>query len=128
MTEQFTAPERHLIRTEFMVRWGIAPSLDEGIQLGRWAGGPHKGQPKLKAPVQTMLERGLVEIFNPERGIPFAFFTEAGFEALRAMAKSRTFLPPAQYGHVLTELAGRPVPAAPAPAKPARKRPLPRKT
>jgi len=133
VTENFTAAERNLIRTEFMLRWGLVPSLDEGITLLRWAGGPHKGQPKLKAPVQSMLARGLVEIVNPERGIPCALFTAAGLAALQAMAKNRTFLPPAQYQHLIEELQKRASSSAaspdakPAPAGPTRKKQPPRK-
>jgi len=133
MTENFTAAERNLIRFEFVVRFGQVPSLDEGIQLLRWAAGPNKGQPKLKAAVQSMLARGLVEVVNPERGIPCARFTEAGIEALQAMAKNQTFLPPARYGHLIEELQSREAsaqaapPAPPAPA-PARKTRPPRKT
>jgi hypothetical protein len=104
MPENFTAAERNLIRTEFMVRWGRAPSLEEGIFLHRWAGGPHKGKPKLKPAVQSMLARGLVEIVDPQGGLPFAQFTAAGLEALRAMASNRTFLPPNKYQHLIEEL------------------------
>jgi hypothetical protein len=83
---------------------GQAPSLSEGIFLHRWAGGPHKDKPKLKAPVQSMLARGLVEIVDPEGGLPFARFTAAGIEALRAMARNRTFLPADKYKHLIEEL------------------------
>ena len=121
MPESFTAAERDLIRTEFMVRWGQAPSLSEGIFLHRWAGGPHKGKPKLKAPVQSMLARGLVKIVEPERGLPFARFTAAGIEALRAMARNRTFLPPGRYQHLIEELQASELPQKPTQPKRARK-------
>jgi len=104
MPESFTAAERDLIRTEFRAMWHQPRSLSEGIFLHRWVGGPHKGKPKLKAPVQSMLERGLVEIVEPEGRFPFARFTAAGMEALRAMARNRTFLPPDKYQHLIDEI------------------------
>ena len=104
MPESFTAKERDLIRTEFMVRWGQAPSLREGIFLRCWVGGPYKGKPKLNTAVRSMLEHGLVEIIEPEGKLPFARFTAAGIEALRAMARNRTFLPPDKYSHLIEEL------------------------
>jgi hypothetical protein len=104
MPERFTAKERDRIRTEFMSRWGQTPSLRAGIVLPRWVTGPNQGQPKLNAPVRSMLARGLVEIVEPEGRLPVARFTAAGVEALRAMARDRRFLPPDEYGHLLEEL------------------------
>jgi hypothetical protein len=104
MPESFTVAERNLIRFEFMFRWGGFRSLSEGIFLHRWVGGPHKGQPKLKKAVQSMLDRGLVGIVDPDQGSAYAQFTMAGLEALQAMAGDRRFLPPDQYGHLLEEL------------------------
>jgi len=105
MPESFTAKERDFIRVEFMARWGQAPSLRDGIFLHRWGSGPHKGKPKLGKAVQSMLDRGLVEIFDPaENAAAYALFTAAGFEALRAMARNRTFLPPDKYNHLINEL------------------------
>lgn len=104
MPDRFTANERDLIRTEFMARWGQTPSLQDGIRLHRWVTGPHQGQPKLNAPVRSMLARGLVDIVEPDGRLPVARFTAAGLEALRAMARDRRLLPPATYGHLLEEL------------------------
>ena len=104
MPESFTAKERNLIRTEFMVRWHQTPLLREGIVLQRWVGGPNRGKPKLTSPVRSMLECGLVEIVEPEGRLPRALFTAAGIEALKEMAKDRRFLPPKQYGHLIEEL------------------------
>ena len=105
MPESFTAKERDFIRFEFMVRGGLACSLREGIFLHRWGSGPHKGKPKLRKVVQSMLDRGLVETFDPaENAAAYARFTAAGIEALRAMARDRRFLPPDEYGHLLEEL------------------------
>lgn len=103
--ENFTAAERNLIRLEFMELRGGTRSLDEGIFLYRWAGGPSKGQPKLnKTAVQSLLARGLIEIIDPERGLPFARFTPAGFEALKRMAKNRQMLSPDRHQRLIEEL------------------------
>jgi len=104
MPQSFTAKERDLIRVEFMARWGGFRSLSEGIFLHRWASGPHKGKPKLTKAVQSMLERGLVEIVDPQHASAYARFTAAGIEALRAMARNRQSLPPDKYGHLIEEL------------------------
>ena len=101
----FTAAERSLIRSEFRVRGGQTYPLDDGIWLHRWAGGPHKGQPKLsRTAIRTLLERGLVEIVDPPGRLPFARFTDAGLLALRHMARDRRSLPPDEYAHLLAEL------------------------
>jgi hypothetical protein len=104
MSERFTAAERDLIRLEFMTRHGGFRSLSDGIFLYRWASGPHKGRPKLRKTIQSMLNRGLVEIVDPENAFPYARFTAAGIEALRAMARDRQSLPPDKYGHLIEEL------------------------
>jgi hypothetical protein len=104
MPESFTAKERDLIRVEFMIRGLIPPSLQSGIHVPRWGSGPNKGKPKLSKAVQSMLDRGLVEIVEPEGRFPFAKFTAAGIEALREMSKARRFLPPEQYWHLIEEL------------------------
>jgi len=104
MPESFTAKERDLIRTEFMVRWHQVPLLREGFYVPRWAGGPNKGKVKLKAVEQSMLDRGLIKIVEPKGLMARAMFTAAGIEALREMAKNRTFLPPSKYGHLIEEL------------------------
>jgi hypothetical protein len=106
MPERFTAKERDLIRMEFMARQDWFRSLSEGIFLHRWGSGPHKGKPKLTKAVQSMLDRGLVKIVDPENASAYARFTAAGFDALRAMARDRRYLPPDQYGHLIEELQG----------------------
>lgn len=102
--ERFIAKERALIRRVFRARWGGARSLHEGFFLRRWRSGPQRGTPKVGAPLQSMLARGLVEIVDPEAGFPFACFTSAGIAALRALAQHRGMLPPDQYGHLIKEL------------------------
>ncbi|MCW2247758.1 Uri superfamily endonuclease [Azospirillum fermentarium] len=107
-TVDFTPAERDLIRREFMSRWSEPPRLADGILLKRWATGPQKGEPKLTAIVQSLLERGLVTIAETDRGFPHAHFTPSGYAALQAMAASQRHLPPERYGHLIDELARRP--------------------
>ena len=72
----FTASERDLIRHEMGMHFGQYPSLADGIFLRTWRGGPQKNQPKIPPAVRTMMDRGLVEIRDTERG-PRAFFAKA---------------------------------------------------
>ena len=99
----FSPAECELIRREFGMHFGSYPSLSEGTLLRTWRDGPRKGEPKLPLAVQTMLERGLVEI-RPDRLWARAFFTEAGLAALRELATDRRFLPPDRYEHLRQEL------------------------
>src|SRR5690242_4145423 len=73
----FTIKERDLLRRELCRHFGEDPSIADGIFLRTWRAGDRKNQPKIPAAVQTMLERGLVEI-RPARLGARAFFTEAG--------------------------------------------------
>ena len=99
----FIAAERSLLRHEFMVRFGQAPSLADGIWLRAWRGGPQAGQPKISPAVASLLARGLVEIAPHRIGFR-ARFTPAGVAALRLMAQDRRALDPKQYAHILEEL------------------------
>ena len=99
----FSVAERELIRREFGTHFGEYPKLADGILLRTWRDGPHKGEPKLPAAVQSMLERGLVEV-RKERLWARATFTEAGLAALRALAADRRFLPPERFQHLRQEL------------------------
>ena len=103
----FTAVERNLLRHEFMVRFGQAPRLAEGIWLRRWRGGPQAGQPKIPAAVASLLERGLVQL-GPDRIGFRARFTPTGMAALRLPAQDKRALDPKQYAHVLEELGADP--------------------
>jgi hypothetical protein len=103
MTPTFTPKERDLIRMTFMVRFGQAVPLREGIWLRTWSSGPSKGQPKLTKTVQGMLDRGLVRVGQGRLG-PAALFTEDGMAALRAMAADRRQLDPEAFGHLIAEL------------------------
>jgi hypothetical protein len=99
----FSAAERELIRREFGMHFGSYPRLAEGILLRTWRDGPRKGEPKLPLAVQSMLERGLVQI-RKDRLWARAVFTEAGLAALRALAADRRFLPPDRFAHLRQEL------------------------
>lgn len=103
----FTAAERALLRFEFLVRFGQAPRLAAGMWLRTWRGGPQAGQPKVSPAVRSMLDRGLVTIELVRPGAR-AYFTEAGYAALRLLAQDRRALNPAQYGHLLEELGLKP--------------------
>ena len=104
----FNTAERNLLRNEFLIRFGQAPSLAEGIWLRVWRGGPQAGQPKIPTAVASMLERGLVEI-GPNR-IGFRVrFTATGIAALKLLAQDRRALDPKQYAHIRQELGVDPV-------------------
>jgi hypothetical protein len=98
----FTAPERELIRRELHTRFGQDPSVADGIMLRTWRGGPDAGRPKVPPAVQSMIERGLVEVRTDGRW-PTAQFTRAVLDALRQLAQDRRALDPASYAHVRRE-------------------------
>jgi hypothetical protein len=105
-TATFTKQDRDLIRLEYMDRFGSAVSIHEGFWLSRWATGPNKGEPKVPAVVGSMLERGLVVIVDDGRGLPRVLFTDAGFQALVAMADdARAFPQTGRYTSLLVEIA-----------------------
>ncbi len=108
----FTAAERSLLRYEFMVRFGQAPRLADGIWLRKWRGGLQAGQPRIPAAVASLLARGLVEL-GPDRIGFRARFTAAGIAGLRLLAQDRRALDPKQYGHILDELEADPATADP---------------
>ena len=58
----FTAPERDLLRRELCRHFGQDPPIADGIFLRTWRSGERRNQPKIPPAVQTMLERGLVEL------------------------------------------------------------------
>ena len=99
----FNTAERNLLRHEFLVRFGQAPRLADGIWLRRWRGGPQAGQPKIPAAVASLLERGLVEL-GPDRIGFRARFTPAGIAALQLLAQDKRALDPKQYAHIREEL------------------------
>jgi hypothetical protein len=99
----FTAPERDLLRREFCRRFGQDPAIADGIFLRTWRGGEKRGRPKIPPALQTMLERGLVEVRSTNRG-PRAFFTESGMAALRQLLMDRRAMDPERFGHMRAEL------------------------
>ena len=71
--------------------------------LRTWRGGERRNQPKISPAVQTMLERGLVEIRNTNQW-PRAFFSEAGLAALRQLLMDKRAMDPERFAHLRTEL------------------------
>src|SRR5271154_1861143 len=108
----FDAAERALLRLEFFPRFCRPPSLANGIWLRPWRSGAKAGQPKIPAAAASMLARGLLEL-RPAAGPGGirAYFTEAGYAALRLLAQDRRALDPKQYAHVRHELGLEPDPA-----------------
>ena len=99
----FTAPERDLLRREFCQHFSQYPKLADGIFLRTWRGGERRNQPKIPPAVQTMLERGLLEIRTTNQW-PRAFFTEAGLAALRQLVLDRRAMDPERFAHLRAEL------------------------
>ena len=99
----FTAPERDLLRRELCRHFGEDPLVADGIFLRTWRGGERRNQPKIPPAVQTMLERGLLDVRSTERG-PRAFFTEAGLAALRQLVLDRRAMDPERFAHLRMEL------------------------
>jgi hypothetical protein len=95
--------ERELIRHEFCQHFGQYPSLADGIFLRTWRTGVRRNQPKISPAMQTMLERGLVEMRTGERGSR-AFFTSAGLAALRQLMLDRRAMDPQRFAHLRAEL------------------------
>lgn len=114
MTDHAALPpkERDLIRREFMRRLTSARSIHDGIMLKRWSTGPRKGEPKLPAAVQSLLDRGLVELADLDRHWPTARFTAAGYDALRRLAADRRALNAQDHAQMIEELAAPDNPAA----------------
>ena len=99
----FTVAERELLRRELCRHFGEDPRIADGLFLRTWRGGERRHQPKIPPAVQTMLERGLVELRTTSRG-PRAFFTEAGLAALRQLVLNRRAMDPERFGHLRIEL------------------------
>src|SRR5690348_2519790 len=99
----FTPKERDLIRREFCRHFGQDPAISEGIFLRTWRSGPLKDQPKIPPTVQSMRDRGLVEVGRGRMG-PRAFFTEVGLAELRALLLDRRAMDPERFGHLRREL------------------------
>jgi hypothetical protein len=100
----FTPQERELIRLELMPRFGQEPELANGLFLRTWRSGPQKGQPKIPKAIQSMIDRGLVEVRPNPMGRQAAFFTEAGLEGLRQLLRDPRAMDPERYGYLRREL------------------------
>jgi hypothetical protein len=99
----FTAPERDLLRRELCRHFGEDPSIADGIFLRTWRTGERRNEPKIPPAMQSMLERGFMELRTTNRGTR-AFFTEAGLAALRLLVLDRRALDPERFGHLRREL------------------------
>src|SRR5215218_4697757 len=100
----FNPAGRELIRLELMPRFGQEPQLANGRFLRTWRAGPHKGEPKIPKAIQSMLDRGLVEVRPNPMGRQAAFFTESGLEALRQLLQDRRTMDPERFAHLRQEL------------------------
>ena len=109
---QLTPAEREVIRREFMARFGEAQSVAGGFHIKRWATGTKKGQPKLSAAVQNMLDRGLITILD-EGYWPTVTFTTKGMLALKRLAADRRALDPERHRLFIDEVSRFPAPGAP---------------
>ncbi|MCW2239344.1 hypothetical protein [Azospirillum canadense] len=107
-----TPKERDLIRREFMRRLTSARSIHDGIMLKRWSTGPRKGEPKLQAAVQSLRNRGLVELADLDRHWPTARFTAAGYAALRRLAADRRALNAEDHAQMIGEITALDTPTA----------------
>ena len=99
----FTTSERDLIRREMGQRFGSFPCLADGIWLRSWRTGERKGQPKIPPAIQTMMDRGMVDIRQAPRGF-HAFFTEVGITELRLLLRDRRAMDPVRFAHLRREL------------------------
>jgi len=99
----FTAKERDLIRREFSQFFSTLPSLADGMLLRTWRAGERAGQPKIPPALQTMIDRGLVEVRSARNGWR-AFFTKAGWSELRLLLLDRRAMDPVKFRHLRQEL------------------------
>jgi hypothetical protein len=86
------------------MRFGQYPELANGLFLRTWHSGPHKGEPKIPKAIQTMIDRGLIEIRRNLVGRQAVFFTKAGLEALRQLLRDRRAMDPERFAHLRQEL------------------------
>jgi hypothetical protein len=108
---EFTGTEITFLRSEFTPRFGTAPRIADGIMLRSWKSGPDRGQPRLPVAIQSLIQRGLVEVTQLARGrtsfnsqLFRAYFTPEGLVALRSALQSRKAFDPDRFGHLLAEL------------------------
>jgi hypothetical protein len=101
--DSFDAREREFIRHEFGMHFGQPSYLADGILLRTWRSGSQRNEPKLPAAVQSMLDRGLVEVRPGPRGVR-GFFTETGLAAVRQLVADRRLMNPRSFAHLRLEL------------------------
>lgn len=107
MSPGLTREEASYLRTELVPRFGVAPSLADGILLRSWKSGPLTGSPRLPPAVRSLNERGLLDIRQPLPGQPFrAFWTPVGLEALAEALRDRRTFNPERFAHLKAELFG----------------------
>jgi hypothetical protein len=100
-----TREEVAYLRIELLPRFGVAPSLTDGILLKSWKSGPRSGTPRLPPAVKSLSERGMVDIRQPSPGHPFrAFWTSRGLKALADALCDRRRFNPDRYAHISQEL------------------------
>jgi hypothetical protein len=81
---------------------------------------------KIKGSVQSMIDRGLLEVRPDTYQRPHAYFTDRGLDALRLLlSKSRMGLGTGRYDHLWEDLGlpppGRPARTDPPPGRPVRR-------
>jgi hypothetical protein len=99
----FTPGERAYIRQELDQFFSTLPTVAEGFMLKTWKSGPQKGQPKVPASAEGLVERGLMRV-EPAARPPRLYFTETGLAALRTMIADARLASPAKFAHVRKEL------------------------
>jgi hypothetical protein len=105
----FSAKERDYIRRELDVFFSTFPTVAEGFQLKSWRGGPQAGQPRVPAPAQGLIDRGLMRIDTADTW-PRLLFTDAGLAVLRTMMADSRLASPKTFAHVRRELDIDPMP------------------
>lgn len=100
-----TREEIAYLRTELLPRFGMPPSLSDGILLRSWKSGPQSGLPRLPVALKSLVERGLMDVRQPFPQQPFrAFWTPVGIDALTDAFRDRRAFNPDRYRHVAEEL------------------------
>ncbi|HYH37649.1 MAG TPA: hypothetical protein VD860_05465 [Azospirillum sp.] len=100
----FSPQERDAIRREFMIRLSEARSIHDGFLVKRWATGPRKGEPKPSATVQSLLDKGFLEMRDDGSHWLKATFTDQGYAALKRLTADTRALPPKDFQPLLDEL------------------------
>jgi hypothetical protein len=100
----FTEVELEFLKRRFEVQFGEAPRVRDGIVLKTWKSGPQKGQPRVPDAVQSLLERGLMEVRSGAGAFPSALFTDAGLETLRQSLLRDDLFSNTRFAHLRAEL------------------------